>query len=274
MSAEGRERVEQLALVWRSLDELCSGLSDEEWALPTDCPGWSVQDQLAHVSGTEAMILGRSADHQAPSGGHVRNPLGERNEIEVDFRRTWSPHRVLEEFRAVTAERLAGLRALDDDGFAAPSWTPAGRTGTVADLLGFRLYDGWVHEQDIRHAVGRPGHVDGPVAEYCTARTLTVLPRSVARDAGAPDGTTVVFDLTGPLGRTVAVTVEGGRGRLADLGPGVDVPGVRVTAPAMVFLRLSWGRVAAAEALAGGHVRVDGDAALGRAVVEHLNFML
>ena len=48
-------------------------------------------------------------------------------------------------------------------GFAADSWTPMG-PGTVAELLGFRIFDSWVHEQDMRRAVDRPGDLDSPAA--------------------------------------------------------------------------------------------------------------
>ena len=41
--------VEHLATTWASVDELCAGLTDAEWATPTGCPGWTVQDQVAHL---------------------------------------------------------------------------------------------------------------------------------------------------------------------------------------------------------------------------------
>ena len=58
----------------------------------------------------------------------------------------------------MTAERLARLRQLAGQDLAAQTMTPAG-PGTVADMLTLRVMDSWSHEQDIRRAVGRPGHV-------------------------------------------------------------------------------------------------------------------
>jgi hypothetical protein len=55
---------------------------------------------------------------------------------------------VLDEFRQVTAERLAQLRRLTPGDLAAQTATPAG-AGTVADLLTLRVMDSWSHEQDI-----------------------------------------------------------------------------------------------------------------------------
>ena len=35
-------------------------LSDTEWALPTECPGWDVKDQLSHLIGIERVDHGRA----------------------------------------------------------------------------------------------------------------------------------------------------------------------------------------------------------------------
>ena len=41
-----------LDAVWTSISAVCEGLTDDQWALPTGCPGWTVQDQVAHMIGT------------------------------------------------------------------------------------------------------------------------------------------------------------------------------------------------------------------------------
>ena len=47
-----------LAETWGALAEVCSELSETEWALPTECPGWDVKDQLSHLIGIERAIMG------------------------------------------------------------------------------------------------------------------------------------------------------------------------------------------------------------------------
>ncbi len=42
-----------LAETWGALAEVCFELSEPEWALPTECPGWDVKDQLSHLIGIE-----------------------------------------------------------------------------------------------------------------------------------------------------------------------------------------------------------------------------
>ena len=188
---------------------------------------------------------------------------------EVGSRRARSGAECLAEFVAVTDERLAQLRGFGPDDFAAESWTPTG-PGTVRDLLPFRIFDAWVHEQDMRRAVAVPGDLDGPVADAAMTRIATTMPFVVGKKVAPPDGTTVLFDLGAPLAGRYAVLVEG-RARLLDDAPAA--PTTRVVTDGETFARVACGRVEPGAALGDGRVRVEGDEALGRRVVESLNFL-
>ena len=50
--------VELLDIEWTAVYELCSGLQEREWELPTDYPGWTVKDQISHIIDTELMLSG------------------------------------------------------------------------------------------------------------------------------------------------------------------------------------------------------------------------
>ena len=122
--------VDLMEHVWSSIESLCSSLNDVQWKTPTDCPGWSVQDQISHLVGAESDILGNPRpDHTPENTPHVKNDVGESNEVVVDFRRSWTGHEVLEEFRVLTELRMEFLKGLTDEGFAAetqtehPGWT-------------------------------------------------------------------------------------------------------------------------------------------------------
>jgi uncharacterized protein (TIGR03083 family) len=270
--ATDQELVDLLEQVWASMADLGAGLGEVEWKTPTEVPGWSVQDNLVHITGTECMILGRPApEHELGADPpHVRNDIGRVNEIFVDSRRPFSGEQALAEFREVTAQRLAQLRGFGPDDFAADSWTPVG-PGTVRDLLPFRVFDSWTHEQDMRRAVGRAGDLDTLVAENAMERIAGSMPYVVGKKTGAPDAATVVFVLDGPLATTFAVGVEGGRARRLDSPP--DVPSARIQTDTETLARLACGRIDPAEALASGAVRVEGDEALGTSVVRELNFL-
>jgi len=269
---EGRRHIEMLAREWAVLDELCSGFADTQWDIPTELPAWSVKDVLSHIVGTEAFLLGRGAEHEIEPRPYVRNPLGEMNEREVDFRRARSGTAVLDEFRTVTAERLEIVRALGDDELDQITWTPIGMN-TVAVFIAVRVLDCWVHEQDIRRVVGIPGHLSGDIQQHAYAMLRRGLPKAVAKGAGAPDGSCVVFEVEDLEARaTTVVGVEEGRGHMLDVAP--DAASTRLSMNLETFICLTCGRWDAERAAREGSLRIEGDTNLGATIAANLNGML
>jgi uncharacterized protein (TIGR03083 family) len=266
------ELVDLLSDVWASMADLGDGLTEGDWKTPTDVPGWSVQDNLVHITSMEWHLLGRPVpEHTLPDAlPHVKNDIGRANELFVDSRRALTGAEALTEFREVIAARLQQLRDYGPDDFAADSWTPVG-PGTVRDLLPFRVFDSWVHEQDMRRAVARPGDLDGTVAENAVARMVASMPFIVGKRVGAPDGTTVHFGISGPGARTFTILVDAGRARFAEELTGA--PTATIATDGETFVRLTCGRVDPGEALGSGRVHLGGDTDLGRRVVEELNFL-
>jgi uncharacterized protein (TIGR03083 family) len=265
--------VENMARVWYSISEVCAPLTEQAWKTPTDCPGWTVQDQVAHMLGSEERLLGRPAPAHTPQGdmSHVKNDMGQRNEVVVDWRRGQTGSQVLATFQDVTNERLTGLRAMKEADVAAQTQTPIG-PGTVRDLLQIRIFDAWIHEQDIRRAVQCPGHMTGPVAEHAVGRVAMALPYVVGRKVKAPDGTSVVFQITGPAGRTVAVGMAGARARVLEAVP--VAPTVRLTMDVETFTCLGCGRVTPEAACQAGRVQIDGDTGFGQTILTQMNIMI
>ena len=267
-----QEIVDNMEQVWRSIDTLCADLTEAQWKTPTACPGWSIQDQLSHLAGAESNILGRDTpEHTPPDTDYVKNDIGKRNEVNVDWRRAWPGRRVLDQFRELTAQRLRHLRAMTDEDFAASTQTPIG-PGTVRLFLEIRLFDAWIHEQDMRRALGRPGHLDGAVAAHAVGRVALGMPMVVGRRAGAADGTSVVFNVTGAAGRTLIIRVEGGRATALEAAPAN--PAVQLSMDVDAFTSLGCGRWDAAQALANRQVHIDGDRSLGETIVQQMNIMI
>jgi uncharacterized protein (TIGR03083 family) len=266
-----QELVDRLEEVWASIDSMCANLTEPQWKTPTDLPGWSVQDNVVHISGIESVVLGRPApDHSPPDYEHVKNEIGKRNEVWVDSRRSWTGAQVLDEFREVTGARLRQLRGFTEADFDAESWTPAG-PGTVRDLLPFRIFDSWAHEQDIRRAIDQPCDFSSRVGELSFERVVSALPYVVGKKVAPPDGTTVVFDVSGPRPLTISIGVEGGRAKPLSAPP--ETPSVTLRMDAQTLACLGLGRWDPSTALDGGEVKIAGDDGLGRAVVEQMNFM-
>lgn len=255
--------------VWSSIEEVCSTFTASDWKAATDLPGWDVKDHLSHLCGIEALLLGRRPADPIPEPWppHVRNPLGALNEAELVLRRPRPPEDVLTEFLELTAERLKGLAETSEADLAAEVNTPIGRA-PLRDFLAIRVTDCVYHEQDMRRAAGRPGALDAPPALMTFDRMCRGLPMVVAKRAAAPDGTVAAFDVAG-AGRIV-VESAGGRGSVVTQP--VRDPDVAFACDLETFLCLVGGRWTSERA--GDRIRVTGDAALARAILDHINVMI
>jgi len=268
--AEKDRIVGLLGQEWSGIADLLGGLPDEAWTA-TALPGWTVHDTLSHMIGTERTLAG--AEHPpAPEAGdspdHVRNDIGRLNEAWVLALRNRPHADLLADFRAITAERLASLRAMSAAEFSAPSWTPAGQA-TYARFMKIRIFDCWMHDQDIRAAVARPGNESGPIAEQALAEVLLALGYIVGKRGRAPDGSSVRIELTGPIERDLNVVVDG-RAKLVESIGGEPTASLRLSSS--LFLRLAGGREDAEAAL--GRIELGGDTALARQVATNLAYTI
>jgi len=264
------DTIDKLAACFASLTDLGSRLTESDWKTASDCPGWTVQDNLSHLVGIERVLNGLPAtSHRAPDSPHVKNPIGEANENEIDSRRGMSGTEVLVEWNEIAAARLNTLRTADEEYFAQAAMTPTG-PGTVADFLHIRVLDCWVHEQDMRRAVGKPGHLSGPAAEHTIDRLIRTIPIVVGKRAGTPDGATVVIDITGGVHRHVICTVTSGRAAITDVEP--EAPLASITMDVETFLVLATGRRTADQM--ADRVSYAGDVIHGHKVTSALNMMI
>ncbi len=271
--------IELLTVVWDSLIELGADLDEVQWKTPSELPGWTVQDNLSHIIGTERMMQGDpTPDNQPARTDHIANPIGEMNEHWVEHYRDLPGAEVLDIFRQLSARRLTELAALPPAAFDEIGPTPVGQA-PFRVFLAVRVMDSWIHEQDMRRALNRPGHLRGPAADHSVARLVNAMPFVVGKQVGAPDGTSVVLDIARPASPAdgieadslmVAVLVDG-RAALVDAVP--SEPTAELELDLATFVALTNGRWDPASALDDGRVRVSGDAELGRSVVEHLSFM-
>jgi uncharacterized protein (TIGR03083 family) len=246
--AEFPELVDAWAQSVRNVIDLGRTLRPDDAAKPTDCRGWSVFDQVAHVVSTEAMVAGDAVPDVDVSGyDHVRHEFGERVERYLESRRGRDLEDVLDELEWRLDERLAVYRADDVD----PAATVPGPFGptSLADLLAIRTFDVWMHEQDIREALGRPGGLDTPAASLSVSTLFRSFPRIVARDAGVEPGNAVVLELTGPVVGRAGARVEeqhgAARGIALFTGEAEEHPDVVTTTLTMstaVAMRLAGGR--------------------------------
>lgn len=255
------------------LDDLVAGLDDADWRRATVCPGWDVADLVAHLVGDDLGRLSRTHD-RAP--GPPRRPgedlpayLDRINEEWVVAMRRLSPSVLASLLGAGGAEVLAlwddviGV----DDATGAVSW--AGLDEGVGWMDHARdTTEYWIHEQQLREAVGRP-----QVEADEVAAVVDILARGLPhalRDVAAREGALVALEVT-DLDLVWRLARRQGRWWFVGHAPAVEGEG-----GAAVFATVSgtgdafWRRWSRHPAGGRGAFTTQGDAAAARAVLDHV----
>ncbi|MFF3783072.1 maleylpyruvate isomerase family mycothiol-dependent enzyme [Streptomyces sp. NPDC001933] len=250
-----------------SIAELVKPLAEGEWNRRTPCPAWSVRDIVSHVIGMECEQLGDPRPiHSLPRDlYHVQSDFARYMEMQVDVRRHHTAPEMTSELEYTIIRRARQLRNETRDPETMVR-APLGAEQTLELALRMRVFDVWVHEQDLRATLGRPGNLDSPGATVVRDTLLEALPKVVAKDAGAPASSAVVLDVHGPLEflRTVRVDAEG-RGSV-DGSPSLG-PAVTLAMDWETYYRLACGRVRAAAV--AEQIKVEGDQELATAILQN-----
>ena len=251
-----------------AVSELVAPLTEGEWNRPTECPGWSVRDIVSHLIAMELELLGDPRPiHTLPRDlRHVVDEFTRYCEVPVDKRRCHTAPEMTSELEYTIIRRSRALRDSRYEPMDDVRWPmgPYTREVPYHQLLRTRVFDVWTHEQDLRRALRTPGDLDSPAAAITRDYLIQMLPKAVAKLAGAPSGATVVFDVSGPqeFMRTVRVD-EQGRGSVDERVP--LAPAVRLTTDWETFSRLACGRIPVGTA----NVKVEGDEVLARRILDN-----
>jgi uncharacterized protein (TIGR03083 family) len=237
--------------------ELCRSLERGDWRRPTACPGWTVHDQVAHLAGLEARLLGRPTRDAGPLPplAHVTSDIDREVEADVHARRGIPVGELLDELAELAGEHLARLRAAPPDPSERLPFL-GGRTLPARAALSIRVLDAWTHGEDIRLAVGAPADPASLAAEVTAGQFLRGVAGVVER-AAAGATALVHLELTGAFPATEVVAL--------DTEP-ATTPTVRLVMDLPVFCRRSAGRIDASTAAARS--TIEGDRALAVRVLE------
>ena len=191
--------------VRRSLAADLSALTEQQWATPSMCAGWTVRDALAHMTGTAKLTAGSFVAKFVTSGFNITK----MQDKDIAVERGTSGADALARFRAVET-------------------STAHPPGPIDSWLGEAL----VHAEDIRRPLGLVA--DYPMAALEQAADFyagsNILIGTKKRIAGvrlrATDSSWTHGDgpeAAGPM-RALLSAMTGRKPALADLtGPGVDV---------------------------------------------------
>jgi uncharacterized protein (TIGR03083 family) len=191
-----------------ALLDLLADLTPEEWAQPTVCPGWSVQDIAAHLLADDVGRLSRDRDdHDNPDfavGLDISTLPGliaaidRQNALWVEAMRRASPPVLIDLLRLTGEQTVRYFATLDLDALGGPvDWVGPEPAPVWLDLA--REYtERWVHQQQIRDATDRPGLREPKWFAPVLAAFVLGLPRALG-GAGHP-GETVLLTITGAAG--------------------------------------------------------------------------
>ncbi|RNL60505.1 maleylpyruvate isomerase family mycothiol-dependent enzyme [Nocardioides marmoriginsengisoli] len=263
-------RLAELVETWRAAIAefltLVRDVPEDQWNLPTDLDGWDVKDNVAHTAHLEGVLAGAAEETiEVAEAPHIKSLTGFYTEQGVLARRDRTMTELADEIEQAAATRHAELLAdPPTDGAGAPPRTPGGIPWDNNTLLSNRPLDVWMHEQDIRRAVGVPGGYGTVPAQHAISRFGGALPMVLGKRVGAPAGTSVRLDV--PEAGTTWSARVGDDGRAQPVDP-LDDATVRITVSAEDFVVLAGGR-RPVEATAPAY---DGDAELGRAVLANFS---
>jgi uncharacterized protein (TIGR03083 family) len=216
---------------------LLGALSDESWKTGA-LRGLDVQGLVGHLIGVEHDThRALAGDPAVADAEHV-----ESTQDSAVRQAGRPPALTMDEWRRAAGQTLELARAAGDRARLAVH----GIRLPLGDLLVVRAFELWVHDNDIRRAVGLPPSVpDPPVLRLMSDLAARMLPYAAARMGLPPVDVHLV--LTGPGGGTWDVMIGQGE------DPGQE--GVAIVADAVGFCRLAGNRVTPAEL--GPHITGD-----------------
>ncbi len=255
----------------RLLDVLAS-LTPEDWRRPTVARRWCVKDVAAHLLDGQLRRLAVQRDAWFSGGPEPGEPLvaflNRLNATWVEASARLSPDLVRGLLAWTGRELEAALSALD---LAAPAAFPVAWAGETTSTTRFDLArdltEHWIHQQQIRLAVGAPPLFEARLLHPVMDTLLRALPHAY-RDVASEPGTTLRVELTGAAPRAWCLTREADRWTLR-LGEGSAQSTVALD-PETAWLLLSKA-LSRDEALA--RVRPVGERALAMPLLETVAVM-
>jgi len=267
--AQPDDRLVRLVEIWHractDFVALVREIPREQWGLPTDLEGWTVRDNVAHTAHLEAVLAGAPEETlQVEEAPHLKGPMNYYTEQGVLARREREMGSLADEIEQAVSTRYAALKAQPPtDGSAPPPKTPGDAPWDYRTLLSNRPFDVWMHEQDVRRAINRPGGYDTPAAQHVLTVLGRGLPMVLGKRVAPPAGTTVRLSLPDAgLSWTLRVGEDGRATRVEDATP----PTTSVALSPEDFVVLAGGRRAPETT----RPVIEGDEELGRRLLQSL----
>jgi uncharacterized protein (TIGR03083 family) len=248
-----RAEAEALAARWRAWDAAA-------WEAPSACAGWAVKDVAAHITEgaaravpvVRATLAGEpapqfTAEQRAARTREIRALPGA--ELAIRFPRDVDAVFVL-------------FEGADEDALATTVVVPAG-PHTLVELATQRLVEAALHAWDCAAPRDPAAALRPEAAALVIDYLLSCVGRMATGDVG---GLTATYHcaLEGPGGGPITLSLADGQATASRGAPAAA--DATLTLPAEAWVRLIWGRLDLADALAAGTARASGDESRARAL--------
>jgi uncharacterized protein (TIGR03083 family) len=223
--------------------DLVTPLSDDQWHADTPCPGWQVSDVVAHLADFESFLSGNQRSIVEPDWAslpHVLSETGKFIELGVEARRGNSKDELIAELRELIELRRAILNS-DTGDLTSQVRGPFGGPITLERALTMRGFDTWIHEQDIRDAIGQPGGWSGLPFEVALNVLINALPVVWGKNSKPPVNAVLNVVISDLASEVFVRFDDDGRARFIELGE----PTVQLKISVSDLVHLMCGRVAA-----------------------------
>ena len=221
--------------------DLVSPLSDDQWHADTPCPGWQVADVVAHLADFESFLSGNPRAVVEPNWAnlpHVLSETGKFIEIGVQARRDYTKTELVAELRELIEVRRTILNT-DTGDLNSQVRGPFGGPITLERALTMRGFDTWIHEQDIRDAIGQPGGWSGLPFEVALSTLISALPVVWGKNSKPPVNAVLKVVISDLASEVLVRLDDDGRARFIELGE----PTVQLTISVSDLVHLMCGRV-------------------------------
>jgi uncharacterized protein (TIGR03083 family) len=190
----------------RELMALLRGLAPGDWARPTACAAWSVKDIAAHLLDTGLRRLSFGRDRftpQAPGIASYADLVAYLNRLNAEWvtaTRRLSPEVLMELIDNMAPQVQEFFAALDPHAEAQFGVAWAGEEySPVWFDIGREYTERWLHQQQIREAVGAPGLVARQWLHPALDIFMRALPHTYQAVPAQP-GQSILFAIEGESG--------------------------------------------------------------------------
>lgn len=188
----------------RRLLDVLGSLTDAQWAAPSRCDDWRVQDVAAHLAGVDPYWQASIAAGLAGTPTRVLEGFDPKATpaMMVSATAGTAPAQTLAELRSATTALCELLESLDGDGWSTLAESPAGHV-PIREVVHHALWDAWIHERDVMVPLGLTPAEDGDEV-LASLRYVAALSPSFGLMSGAATApASLVLEVTQPDARIV-----------------------------------------------------------------------